>query len=73
MYQHEGLTDWLLVSKQMEKLWASYVPRHIAPLFYYHIASHTFSRNPIFEDGPSAKISRSDFRGWTFYNFSTHS
>ena len=30
-----------------------------------------FSRDPIFAEGPSSKISRSNFRGWTFQGCST--
>ena len=31
-----------------------------------------FSRDPSFTEGPSLKISRSNFRRWTFQSFSTH-
>ena len=31
-----------------------------------------FSRDPIFAEGPSSKISRSNFRGWKFQGCSTH-
>ena len=34
--------------------------------------SPKFSRDPIFAEGQSAKILRSNFRGWTFQNCSTH-
>ena len=34
--------------------------------FYLLPYSRKFSRDPIFADGRSAKISRSNFRGWTF-------
>ena len=34
--------------------------------------SWKFSRDPIFTEGPSSKISRSNFRRWTFQNCSTH-
>ena len=34
--------------------------------------SRKFSRDPIFAERQSAKISRSNFRGWTFQNCSTH-
>ena len=30
--------------------------------------SRKFSKDPIFANGPSAKISQSNFRGWTFQN-----
>ena len=34
--------------------------------------SRKFSRDPIFAEGPSSKISRSNFRGWMFQGRSTH-
>ena len=34
--------------------------------------SGKFSRGPIFAEGQSSKISRSNFRGWPFQNCSAH-
>ena len=34
--------------------------------------SGKFSRGPIFAEGQSSKISRSNIRGWPFQNFSAH-